>query len=242
MPKNLLPIIGLALVAAAASLRRTEASVSIAPESLGPRLVIRASPSRPPSNARTVASAVRGRAARGERCASAGRAARWPSRSPASASRSLAATCVRFVTRSVDAGYLASLAAGRTGRRTSSPPQLGQRPRQAVGGAVGAEGALERADQGVRRVRRQVLVAALAVGSERQHVNRGLPDRATNRPQGTEAVGDRRNRAGRCRTRRPLHRSSPGSATGSSCRAARRRRYRRSPSCRPGRRAARRRP
>jgi hypothetical protein len=33
-----------------------------------------------------------------------------------------------FATRSVDAGYLASMATGRTGRRTSSPPQLGQRP------------------------------------------------------------------------------------------------------------------
>src|SRR5207244_3318429 len=31
-------------------------------------------------------------------------------------------------TRSVDAGYLASFAAGRRGRATSSPPQLGQRP------------------------------------------------------------------------------------------------------------------
>ncbi len=30
-------------------------------------------------------------------------------------------------TRSVDAGYFASMGAGRTGRRTSSPPQLGQR-------------------------------------------------------------------------------------------------------------------
>jgi hypothetical protein len=29
-------------------------------------------------------------------------------------------------TRSVDAGYLASLLAGRRGRATSSPPQLGQ--------------------------------------------------------------------------------------------------------------------
>ena len=33
-----------------------------------------------------------------------------------------------FVTRSVEAGYFASIAGGRTGRRTSSPPQLGQRP------------------------------------------------------------------------------------------------------------------
>src|SRR5262245_66001497 len=33
-----------------------------------------------------------------------------------------------FVSRSVEAGNLASMAAGRTGRRTSSPPQLGQRP------------------------------------------------------------------------------------------------------------------
>src|SRR2546423_15513343 len=30
--------------------------------------------------------------------------------------------------RSVEAGNLASLSAGRTGRRTSSPPQFGQRP------------------------------------------------------------------------------------------------------------------
>src|SRR5262245_15609545 len=33
-----------------------------------------------------------------------------------------------FTTRRVDAGCLASFSAGRTGRRTSSPPQLGQRP------------------------------------------------------------------------------------------------------------------
>ena len=42
---------------------------------------------------------------------------------------------------------------------------------QAGGGAVGAEGALEGADQGVRRVRRQVLVAALAIGSELEHLS-----------------------------------------------------------------------
>src|SRR5882724_10417027 len=33
-----------------------------------------------------------------------------------------------FTFRSVDAGYFASWSAGRTGRRTSSPPQFGQRP------------------------------------------------------------------------------------------------------------------
>src|SRR6478735_7366340 len=33
-----------------------------------------------------------------------------------------------FRTRFVDAGYLASLAEGRAGRRTSSPPQFGQMP------------------------------------------------------------------------------------------------------------------
>src|SRR5207302_3657720 len=31
-------------------------------------------------------------------------------------------------TRSVDAGYLASMATGRTGRRSNSPPQFGHRP------------------------------------------------------------------------------------------------------------------
>src|SRR3989442_84348 len=40
---------------------------------------------------------------------------------------------------------------------------------QAVGHAVGAEGALERADHGVRRVGGQVLVAAFAVGLELEH-------------------------------------------------------------------------
>src|SRR5690606_35559029 len=40
---------------------------------------------------------------------------------------------------------------------------------QPTGGAVGAERAFERADQRVRSVRRQVLVAALAIGPERQH-------------------------------------------------------------------------
>src|ERR1700690_1679591 len=33
-----------------------------------------------------------------------------------------------FTLRAVPAGNLASFSAGRTGRRTSSPPQLGQRP------------------------------------------------------------------------------------------------------------------
>src|SRR5262245_38249682 len=33
-----------------------------------------------------------------------------------------------FTLRVVEAGFFASLSAGRTGRRTSSPPQLGQRP------------------------------------------------------------------------------------------------------------------
>ena len=33
-----------------------------------------------------------------------------------------------FTLRSVEAGYCASFAAGRIGRRSSSPPQLGQRP------------------------------------------------------------------------------------------------------------------
>ena len=41
---------------------------------------------------------------------------------------------------------------------------------KAAGGAVGAEGALERADHGVGRIGRQVLVAALAVGLECQHL------------------------------------------------------------------------
>lgn len=37
-----------------------------------------------------------------------------------------------FRTRLVDAGYFASKAAGRTGRRTNSPPQLGQTPPRTV--------------------------------------------------------------------------------------------------------------
>src|SRR5215472_4942024 len=40
---------------------------------------------------------------------------------------------------------------------------------QAIGHAVGTEGALEGANHGVARVRRQVLVAALAVGLEFEH-------------------------------------------------------------------------
>ena len=40
---------------------------------------------------------------------------------------------------------------------------------QAIGRAIGAEGAFERADQGIRRIRRQILVAAFAVGSQGEH-------------------------------------------------------------------------
>jgi hypothetical protein len=39
-------------------------------------------------------------------------------------------------TRSVDAGNLASFAAGRIGRRTSSPPQFGQTPCNSVSAQV----------------------------------------------------------------------------------------------------------
>src|SRR5262245_45481897 len=45
-----------------------------------------------------------------------------------SADHAAAAQPPAFTLRSVEAGYLASFSAGRIGRRTSSPPQFGQRP------------------------------------------------------------------------------------------------------------------
>src|SRR5689334_20453654 len=43
--------------------------------------------------------------------------------------------------------------------------------RQAVGGAVRAEGALERANQGIRGLGRQILVAAFAIGAKGEHAS-----------------------------------------------------------------------
>src|SRR5262249_6239737 len=69
-------------------------------------------------------------------------------------------------TRSVEAGYFASIAAGRTGRRNNSPPQLGQRP---PGSRL--------ATQSVQKVHSKVQIMASAASGGRslsQHSQLGL--------------------------------------------------------------------
>ena len=69
-------------------------------------------------------------------------------------------------TRCVEAGFLANKSAARVGRGIRSPPQVRALSRargRRRADAAGAEGALERADHRVHRVRRPVPVATFAV-------------------------------------------------------------------------------
>ena len=72
-------------------------------------------------------------------------------------------------TRWLDGGNFASFAAGRIGRRTQFAAAIRAASLEQAVGAVAAERALERADNGVMRIGRQIPVAAFATRPERKH-------------------------------------------------------------------------
>jgi len=74
-----------------------------------------------------------------------------------------------FTLRIVLAGNFASFSAGRIGRRSNSPPQFGPAARKRAGGAIGAEGAFEGADEGAALVGGQVGATAFAIRAQFKH-------------------------------------------------------------------------